>query len=237
MINTKQSHRMRVPRALSILVLAILMTLSIAQIALAYMSRVEAPPYTVDLVDYQIDTSVNPHTATAVYAVTVNTNISNAISHVGFDLAAACDGAVDPVEPVYTSLTSYSVGGSDVCADGTYNCYTDEWTVEIDNSHGMVKFECANGDCLKTGGNTLLFKMMVSPITNYAVPPTGTLNFEIKSPSDPASGTIAGPVCETTAVSLSAISASSGAVNPLTVVAAMLTIVAGGTAIVPRKRS
>ncbi len=233
--NTRQPNKRSFLHLVSTLSLVILVTLSVAQMALAAMASVTVAPYTVDLVDYQVDQTAIPPSATAVYAVTVNSDIQNAISHVGFDLAAACDGAVDTVNQIYATLTSYVVGGSDVC-NGTYNCYTDEWTIEIDNVSGGVKFECANGDCLKQGDNTLLFQMTVSPITNFTVPPTGSVNFEIKSPSDPATGTIAGPICEPTAVSLTSISASSSARSPLVIATLVMTAGAGSLSLATRKR-
>ncbi|MBN1247321.1 MAG: hypothetical protein JXC32_06655 [Anaerolineae bacterium] len=210
-------------RALKVL-LVVLVVLTAAQAVLAYAARdsVSVPPYIVDLVDYYVEDIGGVPTATAVYAITIDPTqfgdndpgLDYAISHVGFGISAGCVIAEPEDGVVFTSLTSYTMheSGEQVCGAGNaYSCYADPWMVELGN---QIKFECDSDDCLKDKGNTLLFKMMVSNVTQPD-PAPDNMSFEIKigegtSGQATTTGQIDGPICTPTAVRLSAVNAQSG---------------------------
>lgn len=225
----------RVPRLVRAAVL-FLVTLSLllfvgAVAAATVLDTVDLGPFRVDLLDVSDDLT------TWVYAVTVpsGTTVQYALSHTSLGIDPACL-LVEPTDnDIYTTGVSVETPNyMDVCDEFGYDCVAEQYHVEApatEPTYGsVIKFETYDDEGLKEAGQTHIFVITLEGVTGYK---PGGMYFSVTYATDLAAGTIMGPICSPTAVTLTALRASPGAGIAFGLIASL--VVAAGVVVGSRK--
>jgi methionine-rich copper-binding protein CopC len=217
--------------------IAALMLLTV-QVVLAYapVDSVDVGPFKVDLVTYTVGSDDVSNWVYAVTTVPTQTDV-NALSHwvLGFDL-----NCYEVVEPV-TVVSTLSQEQCNAYTDGTsyYTCQEDTYDVEYGTDPTTdlygVKWDIVGEDGLKPGAKALthMFELKLYATEHYI----GDASVAVKYGTNKDIATIAGPVCDTSAVDVTSLSAAPGGRWALTlVVVGLMTIALMGTSRVVRQR-